>query len=125
MSFLFQLESQLNSARRSQSRRTYDDDDNDDGECMLRGLQSLGLGNSRSPMNHGMGMPYSLMNSDMGMPMQRMGSASSGLGGAHGGRFTGEHMATRGAANGRAIYEGARGGRYYMTPGGNKSYIRD
>ena len=64
------------------------------------------------------------MNYGMGMPMQRMGSASSGIGSAHGGRFTGEYMATRGAANGRPIYEGPRGGQYHMTPGGNRSYIR-
>lgn len=89
---------------------------------MSRGFRSLGLGNGMSPMNGGMGMPFSLMNSDMGMA--RMGSASSGIGGSHGGRFTGEYMATSGAANGRAIFEGPRGGQYYMTPGGHKSYIR-
>jgi hypothetical protein len=76
-----------------------------------------------SPMNSGMGMPCSPMNSGMEMPFQRMRSTSSGIGGAHGGRFMGEFMATRGAANGRPIYEGARGGQYHMTPGGHKSYI--
>lgn len=109
------MRSQLNSARHSRSRYSYDDDDGDFGgdDSLLHALQSMGLRNSMMPMNNG-----------MGMPMQRMGSASSGIGGGHGGRFTGEFMATRGAANGRPIYEGTRGGQYYMTPSGNKSYIR-
>ncbi|CAF3923389.1 unnamed protein product, partial [Adineta steineri] len=51
------------------------------------------------------------------MPFQTMGSGGSRIGSAHGGRFTGEFMATRGAANGRPIYEGSRGGQYHMTPG--------
>lgn len=57
------------------------------------------------------------------MSFQRMPSASSSYGGSHGGRFTGEFMSTSGSANGRPIYEGSRGGNYYMTSGGNKRYI--
>lgn len=63
-----------------------------------------------------------------------MGSMSNGMGshsvsarpsaGGSGGRFTGDYMATRGTANGRPIFEGARGGLYHMTPNGNKSYLR-
>ncbi|CAF1466636.1 unnamed protein product [Rotaria sordida] len=42
----------------------------------------------------------------------------------YGGRLTGEYMSTTGAANGRAIYEGPKGGRYHITESGNRSYIR-
>ncbi len=133
------MKNELDSARRSQRRSNDDDNSN----SIIRTLQSLGLGNSMSGMNSGMGMPcspmhggmsmpYSPMNGGMSMPysamsempVQRMGSARSGMGSAHGGRFTGEFMATRGAANGRPIYEGGRGGLYHMTESGRKSYIR-
>ena len=57
-----------------------------------------------------------------GMPSMSRGTSS--MGGGHGGRFTGEYMATRGAANSRPIFEGVRGGQYHITPSGNKSYLR-
>jgi hypothetical protein len=114
------LKNELESARRSQ-RRSNDDDN---GSSIIRALQSLGLGNSMSGMNSGMGMPYSPqsggmnmpyspMSGGMEMPVQRMGTAR-----------TGEFMATTGAANGRPIYEGPRGGQYHMTESGRKSYTR-
>jgi hypothetical protein len=62
----------------------------------------------------------SSMNTGMGMPFTQARPPSGG----HGGRFTGDYMSTRGAANGRPIFEGARGGLYHMTASGNKSYLR-
>jgi len=125
------MRSELSSAQHSRRRNSDDDDD----RSFIRALQSLGLAYSMSPMNSGMGMacspmssgmgmPFSPMNSGIEMPSHRMRSTSSGIGSAHGGRFTGEFMATRGAANGRPIYEGTRGGQYHYNPGGHKSYIR-
>jgi hypothetical protein len=91
---------------------------------LIRALQTMGLGNAMPPMCFGgMGMPFSPMNSGMDMPSPSMRPVSSDIGGAYGGRFTGEYMATNDAANGRLIYEGSRGGKYYMTPGGHRSYI--
>lgn len=102
---------------------------------LIRALQSMGLGNPMPSMcSGGMGMPFPQMSSGMNMPSPSMNSGfdmpsgitrpmSSGIGGAHGGRFTGSYMSTTGAANGRPIYEGARGGQYYMTPGGHRSYL--
>ncbi|UJR17071.1 hypothetical protein I4U23_003968 [Adineta vaga] len=123
-----ELRSKLNSAR--SSRRRDSNDDNNFSSMMARMAQLQGIGGGggggMSPVNcgmGGMGMPFSSMGSGMEMPIQRARPTSSGIGGAHGGRFTGEYMATRGAANGRAIYEGTRGGQYYMTPGGHRSYI--
>ncbi|CAF1176322.1 unnamed protein product [Didymodactylos carnosus] len=52
------------------------------------------------------------------------GSGGGGRSAAsHGGHLTGDFYTSRGSANGRAIYEGARGGHYYMTRGGNKRYL--
>ncbi|CAF1409572.1 unnamed protein product [Rotaria sordida] len=127
-----ELRNELDSAQRS--RRRNSDDDN--SISLVRALQTMGLGNAMppmcsggmgmpfSPMSSGMSMPFSSMNSGMDMPSPSMRSASSGIGGAHGGRFTGTYMATSGAANGRPIYEGPRGGQYHMTPGGHRSYVR-
>ena len=137
------MRSELDSVRNSQRRNN---DDDHLSSSLVRALQSMALGNampsmnggmgmSSSPMHSGMGMPfspmhsgmempYSSMHSSMPMPSQSMRSSSGSIGGAHGGRFTGEHMVTNGAANGRPVYEGSRGGQYYMTPGGHKSYIR-
>jgi hypothetical protein len=36
---------------------------------------------------------------------------------------TGERYVSNGSANGREIYEGPRGGRYYLTASGNKRYL--
>ena len=41
----------------------------------------------------------------------------------HGGRLTGEVYTSRGTANGRPIYEGVKGGLYYLTAGGSKVYL--
>ncbi|CAF1409582.1 unnamed protein product [Rotaria sordida] len=41
----------------------------------------------------------------------------------HGGRLTGEVYTSRGMASGRPIYEGSKGGRYYLTPSGSKVYL--
>jgi hypothetical protein len=113
------MRSELDSARRSRGRNS----DDDNGISLIRALQNLGCGNSMSPMNSGMEMPNPFMSHGMGMSHPTMRSASSGMSSGHGGRFTGEFMATRGAANGRPIFEGARGGQYHMTASGNKSYI--
>jgi hypothetical protein len=72
----------------------------------------------------GSGTPMAPMNTAMSMPFVSARPPSGGMRGGHGGRFTGDFMATRGAANGRPIYEGARGGLYHMTASGNKSYLR-
>jgi len=40
-----------------------------------------------------------------------------------GGRLTGEVYTSKGSASGRPIYEGAKGGRYYLTPSGAKVYL--
>ncbi|CAF1529155.1 unnamed protein product [Adineta steineri] len=117
-----ELRRELDSARQCQRRNNYDDDNNINS--MIRGLQSSGLGCGIPSMNGSMGMPFSPMSFGMETPSQRMGSGGSRIESAHGGRFTGEYMATRGAANSRPIYEGPRGGQYYMTPGGHKSYLR-
>jgi len=115
-----ELRDELESARRSQRRNN----DDDSSMSLIRALQGMGLGNGMPPMcSGGMNMPFQSMNSGMDMPSPSMRPTSSGIGGAHGGRFTGTYMATNGAANGRAIYEGARGGQYYMTPGGHRSYL--
>ena len=79
-------------------------------------LRDLNMGGSSGGMSS---EPYD----HQPMSFQRIPSASSSYGGSHGGRFTGEFMSTSGSANGRAIYEGSRGGNYYMTSGGNKKYI--
>ncbi|UJR17072.1 hypothetical protein I4U23_003969 [Adineta vaga] len=42
---------------------------------------------------------------------------------SHGGRLTGEVYTSKGTANGRPIYEGAKGGLYYLTPSGAKVYL--
>ncbi|CAF2710644.1 unnamed protein product [Rotaria sp. Silwood2] len=39
------------------------------------------------------------------------------------GRLTGELFTSRGSASGRPIYEGVRGGRYYLTESGSKIYL--
>lgn len=39
------------------------------------------------------------------------------------GRLTGETYTSRGNASGRPIYEGVRGGRYYLTDSGSKVYL--
>lgn len=39
------------------------------------------------------------------------------------GRLTGEIYTSRGSASGRPIYEGIRGGRYYLTDNGTKIYL--
>ncbi|CAF4087424.1 unnamed protein product, partial [Adineta steineri] len=112
-----ELKRELDSARQSQRRNN--DGDGNNINSLIRALQSSGLGGGMSPMNGSMGMPFSPMSSGMGMPFspmssgmempfQTMGSGGSRIGSAHGGRFTGEFMATRGAANGRPIYEGSR-----------------
>ncbi len=43
--------------------------------------------------------------------------------GNHGGRLTGEVYTSKGTASGRPIYEGAKGGRYYLTANGSKVYL--
>jgi len=58
-------------------------------------------------------------------------SSSSGLGAAAAsaasssseGRFTGMHHQSSGRANGKPLYEGARGGLYYINDSGNKTYV--
>ena len=40
------------------------------------------------------------------------------------GRLTGEVFTSRGSASGRPIYEGVRGGHYYVTESGTKVYLR-
>lgn len=42
---------------------------------------------------------------------------------SHGGRLTGEVYTSKGSASGRPIYEGSKGGRYYLTPNGSKIYL--
>lgn len=39
------------------------------------------------------------------------------------GRLTGEIYTSKGNASGRPIYEGPRGGRYYLSPSGSKVYL--
>ncbi|CAF1340342.1 unnamed protein product [Rotaria sordida] len=39
------------------------------------------------------------------------------------GRLTGEVFTSKGSASGRPIYEGIRGGRYYLTASGSKVYL--
>ena len=38
-------------------------------------------------------------------------------------RLTGEVFTSKGTASGRPIYEGVKGGRYYLTPSGSKVYL--
>ena len=38
-------------------------------------------------------------------------------------RLTGEVFSSKGSASGRPIYEGVKGGRYYLTPSGSKVYL--
>lgn len=38
-------------------------------------------------------------------------------------RLTGEVFSSKGSASGRPIYEGVKGGRYYLTPSGTKVYL--
>lgn len=84
----------------------------------------LALLNDLRASESGGGGMYPQMSYPPPMPFQAMGPVSSGRSsGAHGGRFTGEYMATNGSVNGRPIYEGPRGGNYYMTSGGNKRYM--
>ncbi|CAF1235993.1 unnamed protein product [Didymodactylos carnosus] len=40
------------------------------------------------------------------------------------GRSTGEMYMSKGTANGRTIYEGVKGGRYCLTAGGSKVYLK-
>lgn len=42
----------------------------------------------------------------------------------HQGRLTGEVFTSAGSASGRPIYEGMRGGRYYLTASGSKVYLQ-
>ncbi|CAF1503611.1 unnamed protein product, partial [Adineta steineri] len=39
------------------------------------------------------------------------------------GRLTGEVYTSRGTANGRPIYQGTKGGLYYLTSTGSKIYL--
>jgi hypothetical protein len=41
----------------------------------------------------------------------------------HQGRLTGEVYTSKGIASGRPIYEGVKGGRYYLTSSGSKVYL--
>jgi hypothetical protein len=41
----------------------------------------------------------------------------------HRGRLTGEVYTSKGTASGRPIYEGVKGGLYYLTPSGSKVYL--
>lgn len=85
----------------------------------------MGMGNGPSPMySGGMGTPISPPHSFVSMASPSTRPVSSGIGGVHGGRFTGDYMATRGAANGRPIMEGGRGGLYYINSNGNPTYLR-
>jgi hypothetical protein len=63
------------------------------------------------------------MNTGMGIPFVPARSSSGGMGGGYGGRLTGEYISTNGRANGNAVLEGPRGGRFYMNSNGNKSYL--
>jgi hypothetical protein len=74
------------------------------------------MGGGMSPMGGGM--------HSMGGGMSPMGGGMRSMSGGHGGRFTGDYMSTRGAANSRPIWEGSRGGQYYINANGNKSYLR-
>ncbi len=67
------------------------------------------------------GTPMVSMNTGMSTPVR---SSSGGMSDGYGGRFTGDYMATRGGANGRPIFEGARGGLYHVTANGNRTYLR-
>ncbi|CAF0980599.1 unnamed protein product [Didymodactylos carnosus] len=42
----------------------------------------------------------------------------------HQGRLTGEIYTSTGSASGRPIYEGMKGGRYYVTANGSRVYLR-
>ena len=77
-----------------------------------------GGGGGMSPMNYCTDMTFSPMSSEMEMPYERTRSAGSGVRGAHSGRFTDEHMPTRGAVHGPPIYQGPRRG---MTLGGHQT----
>jgi hypothetical protein len=66
--------------------------------------------------------PSPFLNSE---PPRLTGFGMGGGRGGHGGRFTGEYMVTRGSANGQAIYEGSRGGQFYINSNGNKTYRRN
>jgi hypothetical protein len=43
---------------------------------------------------------------------------------SHGGTWTGTYHQSRGSAAGRAIYEGPRGGHFYINANGNKTYVK-
>lgn len=82
-------------------------------------LSQMHIGSATGPRN-----PMNSMNTGSNMPFVQTRPSSVEMSDRHGGRFTGEHMVTRGAANGRPIYEGGRGKLYYETPGGNRTYLR-
>jgi hypothetical protein len=69
----------------------------------------------------GSGTPMTSMNTGMSTPAR---SSSGGMSDRYGGQFTGEYMATTGAANSRPINKGTRGGLYHITASGNRSYLR-
>lgn len=108
ISFQIRAEEQQKAARSSQCSHggSYD---HREVAAMLHAMQ---LNGCASPIDGGM------------RPMpQQMRTGSSTSFSTNGGRFTGDYVASRGAANGRPIYEGARGGQFHITPSGNKSYL--
>ncbi|RNA08541.1 serine threonine- kinase STY46-like isoform X1 [Brachionus plicatilis] len=75
---------------------------------------------------HILSPPESPMNNFL---QNRMNSPSSSFStfdskSKHSGRDTGYKYVSRGSANGRTIFEGTRGGFYYLTPSGNKAYVK-
>ena len=88
------------------------------GHAMQSFVSGGGGGDGMAPMNYGIDTPSSSMSSEIEIPYDRTRSAGSGLRGAHTGRYTGEHVSMRDAANGQPIYQGIRGGHHQMTSGG-------
>ena len=104
-----------------------------------------GMGMSSSPMSSEMETPserMSLASSGIGgahsdpsisghMPTRGAVHGAPFMGGhmptrgvVHGGSFMRGHMPVSGAGNGSPIYEGARGGHHFMSPGGHRGFAR-
>jgi serine/threonine protein kinase len=91
------------------------DDDNGGGGMMM----PFGGGGMMTPFGGGGGGGGGInLSGGFARPQALMGNGLPA-----GNQYTGQIYASRGAANGRPLIQGPRGGTYYVTPSGGKRYV--